>query len=456
MGSKNSSKRLRVRIGPENLRGYCQHCDVQERIPLNIVEIADAKLQLEKKGGLGVRASLNRYYELVTENIIEQYHCHKCSVQEPHFKHEFTGNNYEKVMKLFDGVKQLPTQWLKAYFKYKPLPDAGFGFTALRSMDFPQISTTGVNTCLDKIRGGLSAECVYPTNTHEILYQYVMCAFEHYGKKRYFATKQLTQELANTVFEDVDIDDVLFPAQAFCIYFEKGGFTYTLDDGKKCSLVAAYVAEDEDVRLTPLGGETIPEGVDYSKGRCWNFILEITRENEEYYYIPFNSQFSPSGKLSKVIGDRNKLDGVDTHMRYHFIQHVLAYNLLINTILYITNSEDVRYNQDLNSEYETLRERMVTAKGEKREKIKRRMRDIGANPMLILASTYTIDRSKSVQNAVRGEDKKWKMKVRTLVSGHWRKQPFGEARTKRRLVWVRPFWRGPVDAPISKSMGVLK
>jgi hypothetical protein len=39
MGSKNSSKRLRVRIGPENLRGYCQHCDVQERIPLNIVEI---------------------------------------------------------------------------------------------------------------------------------------------------------------------------------------------------------------------------------------------------------------------------------------------------------------------------------------------------------------------------------------------------------------------------------
>lgn len=37
---------------------------------------------------------------------------------------------------------------------------------------------------------------------------------------------------------------------------------------------------------------------------------------------------------------------------------------------------------------------------------------------------------------------------RWLVSGHWRRQPYGPGRTLRRLQWINPFVKGPEDAPL--------
>jgi hypothetical protein len=41
------------------------------------------------------------------------------------------------------------------------------------------------------------------------------------------------------------------------------------------------------------------------------------------------------------------------------------------------------------------------------------------------------------------------MTVRTLVRGHWRMQAHGPGNSRRKPIWIRPAWRGPVDAPIS-------
>lgn len=42
--------------------------------------------------------------------------------------------------------------------------------------------------------------------------------------------------------------------------------------------------------------------------------------------------------------------------------------------------------------------------------------------------------------------------VRTLVAGHWRHYWVGKGRRYRERKWIEPFWRGPVDAPISTAI----
>lgn len=38
--------------------------------------------------------------------------------------------------------------------------------------------------------------------------------------------------------------------------------------------------------------------------------------------------------------------------------------------------------------------------------------------------------------------------VQTLVRGHYKRQVIGELRKGRKVIWVEPYWRGPINAPI--------
>lgn len=46
------------------------------------------------------------------------------------------------------------------------------------------------------------------------------------------------------------------------------------------------------------------------------------------------------------------------------------------------------------------------------------------------------------------EGKKWAMKHRTVVSGHWRNQPYGPGRASTKPIYIEPYLKGPSDAPI--------
>lgn len=44
-----------------------------------------------------------------------------------------------------------------------------------------------------------------------------------------------------------------------------------------------------------------------------------------------------------------------------------------------------------------------------------------------------------------------RLTVRHYVRGHWRDQPYGPGRSLRRVTWVAPYIKGPVDAPLKES-----
>ncbi len=46
------------------------------------------------------------------------------------------------------------------------------------------------------------------------------------------------------------------------------------------------------------------------------------------------------------------------------------------------------------------------------------------------------------------EGKKWAMQHRTVVSGHWRNQPYGPGRASKKPIYIEPYLKGPSGAPI--------
>lgn len=41
----------------------------------------------------------------------------------------------------------------------------------------------------------------------------------------------------------------------------------------------------------------------------------------------------------------------------------------------------------------------------------------------------------------------WKVRSRFIVRGHWRHPPFWKSRAEYKLIWIRPYWRGPETGP---------
>lgn len=46
--------------------------------------------------------------------------------------------------------------------------------------------------------------------------------------------------------------------------------------------------------------------------------------------------------------------------------------------------------------------------------------------------------------------------IQSLVRGHWKNQPCGDAAMDRKLIHIEPYWRGPEDAPIAVREHIMK
>jgi hypothetical protein len=59
-----------------------------------------------------------------------------------------------------------------------------------------------------------------------------------------------------------------------------------------------------------------------------------------------------------------------------------------------------------------------------------------------------LDCRQGVHDYIEGVKRGHKLSVQTLVTGHWKRQPYGPQSSLRKIIWREPFWRGPEDAPI--------
>jgi len=75
--------------------------------------------------------------------------------------------------------------------------------------------------------------------------------------------------------------------------------------------------------------------------------------------------------------------------------------------------------------------------------------------------TYVLGRDIKLSSDLRPELRRYlagnrkSLNVQVLVSGHYKMQPYGPSSKLRKLIWLEPYWRGPVDAPIPIRSHVL-
>lgn len=82
------------------------------------------------------------------------------------------------------------------------------------------------------------------------------------------------------------------------------------------------------------------------------------------------------------------------------------------------------------------------------QKLRRRVQDTVVNRprRIVLGRTVKIDGITTRSAHAGVSEHAASPACRFVVRGHWRQQAHGPGRTRRRLTWIKPFWKGPQDA----------
>lgn len=179
-------------------------------------------------------------------------------------------------------------------------------------------------------------------------------------------------------------------------------------------------------------GALLRDGRDGVSTRAWH-ICGCAAVGASMFTIPLDPRVDIAEYLQSEVTNLSPSD-----------RDVFAFAM--NAMVYATNVDGAgRVGIPLATE--ALLRQARAAKRERRRKIERRLADASREPHRILGMLET-DRT------VAEEDTEGEapgagsvLTVRTLVTGHWRRQVCGPRNTERKLIWIRPFWRGPDGAP---------
>jgi hypothetical protein len=67
-----------------------------------------------------------------------------------------------------------------------------------------------------------------------------------------------------------------------------------------------------------------------------------------------------------------------------------------------------------------------------------------------------LDVRPAIQDYINGKRHGASPTVQFVVRGHWRNQACGLKLSQRKIMWIKPYWKGPEDAPINVRSHVLK
>jgi hypothetical protein len=133
-----------------------------------------------------------------------------------------------------------------------------------------------------------------------------------------------------------------------------------------------------------------------------------------------------------------------------------VFGYLMNVLLYVTSEDAEQEIYFESAEYRKLYARAMKARGDKRKKLFGRLKKVPGHKCVRLGKSFTVDRKLRAAMG-GGTDAERSLSVRFVVAGHWRNQPHGpKGDIQYRKQWIKPYWKGPESAPLSKSYAVVK
>lgn len=310
--------------------------------------------------------------------------------------------------------------------------------------------------------------------THNIsIFSYL--AWKLAGQKTYLISEGLTDALKVTKLRQYPTELLKAPSPALYVEFPLGAFKFT-------TYADAITPSDTGYVSLPVEGAYILEDTSPLGMRLWRIVVVCQYTDTpskavhiNHYYIPlYENQFvdvclkdaiamMKGEKVCEVPipGNETGKIGVLSDKHNAWDKKIVdcaeeIFRFLMNVIIYITHGDADETLLNSSPEYAKYRNKMLTAQGKKRERIKAKLKTLNSGTRILLGKNYTIKRWDNDESKTAGEPTGRHINVRTLVSGHWRNQVCGVGGLERKVIWIEPFWRGPEAAPLTEKRAVVK
>lgn len=269
---------------------------------------------------------------------------------------------------------------------------------------------------------------------------------EKVGKRVYEVSPGLAVKLRDTELRGLQADDLRLPYEAIYItvppeadlkiWNEVSGWhqcigIYAVDDP-----IGVGSDLDRDQRIDPFIRldtrmlRLLIVGEDKNKSNS------VSKSDDAVFF--FALPLKPGTSLDEVIGAMRAMDHEDPNDTVW----IEIFRWTMNCIIYATNWDSGEKIWQ-NKEARQLRDRIKKlSAGKKKSNLARKLNDIDKQERILLGKTIVIDRHVEPGESLSATIPRGPLTVKTRVSGHWRKQPYGPGRQERRLQWIEPFWRG--------------
>jgi len=253
------------------------------------------------------------------------------------------------------------------------------------------------------------------------------------GNPLFRVAPELIMALRDTEIPELPIEMLKTPFEGIRVNVPRGTF-------------AAPAELIDEIFISHVAGDRFR--VAFSYGIYSHYINILTDDLEETILSAMSRTTDEGLKMPRYLREEVQEDAL-----YADYFKADVFRFAVNLALYITSPDADMY-QDKTSQ-QALHQKLQGLKGGQRrqrlldqlqkEKEKRHF-VVGAN--LRLQKEYTATLTET--------GKKWMLKHRFRVIGHWRQQAHGPERALRKPLWIQPFFKGPTYAEMVEKGYVLR
>jgi hypothetical protein len=296
--------------------------------------------------------------------------------------------------------------------------------------------------------------------------------WHNYGRHHYTLSDGLATQLALTELRGLRSEDLRLPYTSVFVEIPPHlGFKVlgTSKVGERLEPVeGVFITEDDNDGTMPglvyLPDENPDQEVNarlqFNPGRSWR-ILIVSRPfsisdvvgsegnpydtAQSYFRLSLREGESVDDEIARITSGTISLNGAETVLP--------LWRWLVNVLMYATTPDAevdaIRANPEADGLWRRIEK--LPKVSAKRDRLKERLRGLDPQHRTHLGKSVAFTPALRKMYDDHREGGGTKLRVRTLVAGHWQRFATGKGRVDRVWKFRAPFWRGPEDAPIAEE-----